>query len=202
MSALVTRLPDFGLRENGCNPSPFQGRIRPIRLQHRRRFWRRGTRPGHLRPAPGQRRPLEQKPFAIGVRIEHHQEAISRSQYGPAWDQLPPSDYRLSCHLPTGRSAFSFCVCPGGTVVASASSPGHLVTNGMSYRARDRKNINGGLLVGVTPEDFPGLDVLAGVRFQEHWERLAYEAGGGGFRAQLSWQAIFWRGGLLSRAVL
>lgn len=127
--------------------------------------------------------PMEQKPFAIGVRIEHHQEAISRSQYGPAWDQLPPSDYRLSCHLPTGRSAFSFCVCPGGTVVASASSPGHLVTNGMSYRARDGKNINGGLLVGVTPEDFPGLDVLAGVRFQEHWERLAYEAGGGGFRA-------------------
>lgn len=146
--------------------------------------------------------PMEQKPFAIGVRIEHPQEAISRSQYGPAWDQLPPSDYRLSVICPQAAAPFSFCVCPGGTVVASASSPGHLVTNGMSYRARDGKNINGGLLVGVTPEDFPGLDVLAGVRFQEHWERLAYEAGGGGFRAQLSWQAIFWRGGLLSRAVL
>ncbi|MDY4954346.1 MAG: hypothetical protein SO073_06885, partial [Candidatus Onthomonas sp.] len=123
------------------------------------------------------------KPFAIGVRIEHHQEAISRAQYGSAWNLLPPSDYRLSCHLPSGRSAFSFCVCPGGTVVASASSPGHLVTNGMSYRARDGENINGGLLVGVTPEDFPDGDVLAGVRFQERWESLAYEAGGGGFHA-------------------
>lgn len=127
--------------------------------------------------------PMEPKPFAIGVRIEHHQEAISRAQYGSAWNRLPPSDYRLSCHLPSGRSAFSFCVCPGGTVVASASSPGHLVTNGMSYRARDGENINGGLLVGVTPEDFPDGDVLAGVRFQERWESLAYEAGGGGFRA-------------------
>ena len=127
--------------------------------------------------------PMEPKPFAIGVRIEHHQEAISRAQYGAAWNRLPPSDYRLSCHLPSGRSAFSFCVCPGGTVVASASSPGYLVTNGMSYRARDGKNINGGLLVGVTPADFPDQDVLSGVRFQERWEQLAYEAGGGGFRA-------------------
>ena len=127
--------------------------------------------------------PMGQKPFAIGVRIEHHQQAISRAQYGEAWNRLPPSDYRLSCHLPGGRSAFSFCVCPGGTVVASASAPGHLVTNGMSYRARDGANINGGLLVGVTPADFPAGDVLSGIRFQEQWERLAYETGGGGFRA-------------------
>ncbi|MCD7757078.1 MAG: FAD-dependent monooxygenase, partial [Clostridiales bacterium] len=95
--------------------------------------------------------PLEQKPFAIGVRIEHRQEAISRAQYGDFWDRLPPSDYRLSCHLPGGRSAFSFCVCPGGQVVASSSEPGLLVTNGMSLRARDGVNINGGFLVGVNP---------------------------------------------------
>ncbi len=127
--------------------------------------------------------PMQQKPFAIGVRIEHCQEAISRAQYGDAWQYLPPSDYRLSCHLPNGRSAFSFCVCPGGQVVASASEPGHLVTNGMSLRARDGRNINGGLLVGVGPGDFGGSDPLAGVRFQQRWEALAWEAGGRNFRA-------------------
>lgn len=127
--------------------------------------------------------PLEQKNFAIGVRIEQPQQAISQAQYGPAWAQLPPSDYKLACHLPTGRSAFTFCVCPGGQVVASSSAPGQVVTNGMSLRARDGKNINGGLLVGVGPGDFPGGDPLAGVRFQEAWERAAYDLGGGGFLA-------------------
>ncbi len=127
--------------------------------------------------------PMEQKNFAIGVRIEHRQEDISKAQFGPAWDRLPPSDYKLSCHLPSGRSAFTFCVCPGGQVVASASEPGLLVTNGMSCRARDGQNINGGFLVGVGPEDFPGEDPLAGVRFQEQWERAAFLAGGESFRA-------------------
>jgi len=126
--------------------------------------------------------PMEKKNFAIGVRIEHDQQAVSARQYGPAWEKLPPSDYKLACHLPSGRSAFTFCVCPGGQVVAAASEPGHLVTNGMSLRARDGKNINGGFLVGVGPDDFPG-DVLAGVRFQEQWERAAFLAGGGDFRA-------------------
>ncbi|MGM9537259.1 MAG: NAD(P)/FAD-dependent oxidoreductase [Candidatus Onthomonas sp.] len=126
---------------------------------------------------------MEPKPFAIGVRIEHHQQAISMAQYGPAWDKLPPSDYHLACHLPEGRSAFSFCVCPGGVVVASASEPGHLVTNGMSYRARDGENINGGFLVGVNPGDYPGTDPLAGVRFQRQWEAAAYELGGRNFHA-------------------
>jgi len=122
--------------------------------------------------------PMEQKPFAIGVRIEHSQKAVSLRQYGPAWEQLPPSDYKLACHLPNGRSAFSFCVCPGGQVVAAASEPGQLVTNGMSLRARDGENINGGFLVGVGPGDFPGGDPLAGVRFQEQWEQAAYRLGG------------------------
>ncbi|MBE6957338.1 MAG: hypothetical protein E7450_07820 [Ruminococcaceae bacterium] len=127
--------------------------------------------------------PMEQKPFAIGVRIEHSQQVVSRSQYGPAWEQLPASDYKLACHLPSGRSAFSFCVCPGGQVVAAASEQGGLVTNGMSLRARDGANINGGFLVGVGPEDFGGSDPLAGVRFQQKWEQAAFVHGGSNWRA-------------------
>ena len=80
--------------------------------------------------------PMERKSFAIGVRIEHSQEAVSRAQFGAFWDKLPAADYKLSCHLPSGRSAFTFCVCPGGQVVAAASGHGQVVTNGMSLRAR------------------------------------------------------------------
>ncbi len=127
--------------------------------------------------------PMEQKKFAVGLRIEHRQRDISFRQYGGCWEKLPPSDYKLACHLPSGRSAFTFCVCPGGQVVAAASQAGGVVTNGMSCRARDGENINGGLLVGVGPEDFPGGDPLAGVRFQEAWERAAFQLGGGFFRA-------------------
>lgn len=127
--------------------------------------------------------PMERKNFAIGVRIEHSQEKISRAQFGESWDKLPAADYKLACHLPSGRSAFTFCVCPGGQVVAAASDYGQVVTNGMSLRARDSSNINGGFLVGVSPEDFGGDDPLAGVRFQEQWERAAWEKGGGNFLA-------------------
>ena len=123
--------------------------------------------------------PMEQKSFAIGVRIEHSQAAISQAQFGPAWEKLPAADYKLACHLPNGRSAFTFCVCPGGQVVAAASDYGQVVTNGMSLRARDGANINGGFLVGVGPGDFPGTDPLAGVRFQEQWERAAWDLGTG-----------------------
>ena len=126
--------------------------------------------------------PMEKKAFALGVRIEHRQEQVSLGQYGPVWTKLPPADYKLACHLPNGRSAFTFCVCPGGQVVAAASEQGGVVTNGMSLRARDGGNINGGLLVGVTPQDFPG-DVLDGVEFQRRWERMAFQLGGGDFRA-------------------
>ncbi len=124
--------------------------------------------------------PMESKPFAIGCRIEHSQELISLRQYGSAWTKLPPADYKLACHLPNGRSAFTFCVCPGGQVVAAESDYGQVVTNGMSFRARDGGNINGGLLVGVGPGDFEGSDPLAGVRFQEFWERTAWDLGTGG----------------------
>lgn len=126
---------------------------------------------------------LEPKPFAIGVRIEHKQAMVSAAQYGEAWSQLPPSDYKLACHLPNGRSAFTFCVCPGGQVVAAASEEGRLVTNGMSLRDRDGENINGGFLVGVNPGDFGGDDPLAGVRFQQVWEEAAFRKGGGGWHA-------------------
>ena len=124
--------------------------------------------------------PMEGKPFAIGCRIEHEQAAISEAQYGPAWTRLPPADYKLACHLPGGRSAFTFCVCPGGQVVAAAIDYGQVVTNGMSLRTRNGQNINGGFLVGVGPEDFEGSDPLAGVRFQETWEQIAWNVGTGG----------------------
>lgn len=126
---------------------------------------------------------MESKAFAVGVRIEHLQENISRSQYGDFANKLPPADYKLACHLPNGRSAYSFCVCPGGTVVAAASEEGRLVTNGMSNRARDGKNINGGLLVGVGAGDFQQSDPLAGMRFQRYWEEAAFKLGGGDYRA-------------------
>lgn len=123
------------------------------------------------------------KSFAIGVRAEHRQKSLSRAQFGAAAERLPAVDYKLACHLPNGRSVFSFCVCPGGDVVAAASQPGHLVTNGMSLRARDGETINGGILVGVSPEDYPGSHPLSGVLFQETWERAAFQLGGGNFRA-------------------
>ena len=127
--------------------------------------------------------PMEQKAFAIGVRIEHPQSAVSLAQFGPAWERLPAADYKLACHLPNGRSAFTFCVCPGGQVVAAASEKGRLVTNGMSCRARDGKNINGGFLVGVNPADFGSDHPLAGVAYQRHWEEAAFALGGGGYMA-------------------
>ena len=127
---------------------------------------------------------MEQKPFAIGVRIEHEQARISRAQFGESWEKLPPADYKLVCHLPNGRSAYTFCVCPGGEVVAAASEAERVVTNGMSEFARDKENINGGLLVNVTPEDYGGAeDPLAGIAFQRKLESAAYALGGGDYRA-------------------
>lgn len=126
---------------------------------------------------------MEAKPFAIGVRAEHLQEAISKAQFGEKAALLPPADYKLVCHLPNGRSVFSFCVCPGGSVVAAVSEPGRLVTNGMSLRARDGAQINGGILVNVTPEDFSSGHPLAGIAFQRRWEEAAFQLGGGNYCA-------------------
>lgn len=129
--------------------------------------------------------PMEPKPLAVGVRIEHRQADIDFAQYKElaGHPRLPASSYKLSCHLENGRGVFSFCVCPGGEVVAAASEYGRAVTNGMSCCARDGVNCNGGLLVGVTPEDFPGDGPLAGIAFQRELEERAYAAGGGGFIA-------------------
>lgn len=134
---------------------------------------------------------MEQKAFAMGVRIEHLQSKISRVQYGDFADRLPPADYKLACHLQGGRSAYSFCVCPGGQVVAAGSQQGRLVTNGMSNHARDGKNINGGYLVGVRPGDFCDDSPLGGMRFQQFWEERAFRLGGGGFTAPAQTLADF-----------
>ena len=129
--------------------------------------------------------PMEPKPFAVGVRIEHRQSDMDAQQYKQyaGHPSLPPTSYKLSAHTAAGRGVFSFCVCPGGQVVAAASEAGRVVTNGMSELARDGENINGGLLVSVTPEDFGGTDVLAGVAFQRRLEEAAYALGGGGYAA-------------------
>ncbi len=129
--------------------------------------------------------PLAPKPFAVGVRIEHLQREIDAAQYGEyaGHPALPVSSYTLSRHVSGGRTVFSFCVCPGGQVVASASEEGRLVTNGMSRYARDGENINGGLLVNVTPEDFGGNGPLAGIAFQRELEAAAFRLGGGDFTA-------------------
>ena len=129
--------------------------------------------------------PMEPKSLAVGVRIEHRQADIDLAQYRSlaGHPRLPAASYKLSCHLDSGRGVFSFCVCPGGEVVAAASEPGRAVTNGMSCYARDGVNCNGGLLVGVTPEDFPGEGPLAGIAFQRELEERSFAAGGGGFIA-------------------
>jgi len=139
---------------------------------------------------------MSRKPFAIGARIEHRQADIDRAQYGAAAGHpaLGAADYKLSVHLPDGRSAYTFCMCPGGQVVAAASEAGGVVVNGMSLFARDGENANSALLVNVVPEDFPGDDPLAGVRFQREWERAAFAAGGGDWRAPAQTVGDFLKG--------
>ncbi len=124
---------------------------------------------------------LERKVFAIGARIEHKQEMINKSQYGDMYKLLPAADYKLSAKTSTGRQVYTFCMCPGGEVVASASEDGGVVTNGMSMFKRDGENANSALLVNVTPDDLPGDDVLEGCYFQRAIEKKAYEIGGGYF---------------------
>jgi uncharacterized protein len=127
---------------------------------------------------------LEAKPFSIGFRIEHPQSLIDRARFGPSagHDVLGAADYKLVHHAGNGRSVYSFCMCPGGTVVAAASEPGHVVTNGMSQYSRDERNANAGIVVGITPEDYPG-GPLAGVDFQRVWESRAFELGGSNYDA-------------------
>ena len=181
-----------------------QGRLREIKVQDGAAVYTMPCdalilAPGHsardtfqmLRDAGAE---MEQKPFAVGVRIEHRQAAVSEAQYGSVWEKLPPADYKLACHLPGGRSAYTFCVCPGGQIVAAASHPGGVVTNGMSSRARDGEWINGGFLVNVRPEDFGSPDPLAGVSFQRIWEEAAYRFGKPGYAAPAQRVGDFLRG--------
>jgi len=132
---------------------------------------------------------LEAKPFSIGFRIEHPQSLIDQSRFGKFAGHpiLGSADYKLVHHATNGRSVYSFCMCPGGTVVAATSEPGRVVTNGMSQYSRNERNANAGFVVGVTPDDFPKIDaasqVLAGVAFQRQWETRAFELGGGDYSA-------------------
>ncbi|MBN4046895.1 hypothetical protein JYT90_01100, partial [bacterium AH-315-P07] len=128
---------------------------------------------------------FEAKPFSIGARIEHPQDLINRAQYGKhaGHSALGAADYSLVHHAKTGRTAYSFCMCPGGQVVAAASEPGHVVSNGMSYYSRDEANANSALAVDITPADFPDAHPLAGVAFQRYWEEQAFHAGGDNFHA-------------------
>jgi len=131
---------------------------------------------------------MEAKPFAIGFRIEHPQSLIDRARLGPNAGNplLGAADYKLVHHCTNGRSAYSFCMCPGGQVVAATSEEGRVVTNGMSQYSRAERNANAALVVNIDPADFPGdatTNPLAGIDFQRHWESRAFEAGGSSYKA-------------------
>jgi uncharacterized FAD-dependent dehydrogenase len=135
---------------------------------------------------------IDAKPLSIGVRIEHPQTMIDRARFGDCagHPRLGPADYKLVHHCEQsgaapGRSVYSFCMCPGGTVVAAASEPGRLVTNGMSQYSRAERNANAGIVVGLTTADYQpyGTGPLAGIAFQRHWEEKAFAVGGGDYHA-------------------
>jgi len=135
---------------------------------------------------------MEAKPFSVGVRIEHPQSLIDRARFGPAAGHpiLGAADYKLVHHASNGRAVYSFCMCPGGTVVAATSEPGCVVTNGMSQYSRNERNANAGLVVGLSPQDYRQdgaaggpVHPLDGIAFQRFWETRAYELGGGGYIA-------------------
>ncbi|HWY63956.1 MAG TPA: NAD(P)/FAD-dependent oxidoreductase [Rhizomicrobium sp.] len=126
---------------------------------------------------------IEAKPFSIGFRIEHPQGLIDKARFGRSIPELGAAEYRLVHHAKNGRSVYSFCMCPGGTVVAATSEAGRVATNGMSQYSRNERNANAGIVVGITPEsDYPD-HPLAGIELQRHWESRAFEAGGGTYAA-------------------
>ena len=143
---------------------------------------------------------MEAKPFSIGVRIEHPQSWIDQARFGPGagHPDLGAAAYTLSHHCTSeinlGRTVYSFCMCPGGTVVAAASEPERLVVNGMSQYSRNERNANSGLVVGIDPaRDYPG-DPLAGIAFQRHWEARAFEGGGSNYDAPVQTVGDFLEG--------
>lgn len=128
---------------------------------------------------------MNQKPFAVGVRIEHPQKMVNEAQFGKEKNnpKLGAADYKLTCHTSSGRSVYTFCMCPGGEVVAAASEEGMVAVNGMSQYAREEENANSALLVQIYPDDFGGTHPLQGMYFQREMERKAFQAGGGGYFA-------------------
>jgi uncharacterized protein len=134
---------------------------------------------------------LEAKPFSIGFRIEHPQGLIDKARFGRSVPELGAADYKLVHHARNGRSVYSFCMCPGGMVVAATSEQGRVVTNGMSQYSRNERNANAGIVVGITPQDYAPYDkgvpgetgVLAGVALQRHWETQAFLQGGASYVA-------------------
>lgn len=135
---------------------------------------------------------MEAKPFSIGFRIEHPQSLIDRARFGPnaGHERLGAADYKLVHHARNGRSVYSFCMCPGGTVVAATSEPGRVVTNGMSQYSRNERNANAGIVVGIAPADYRQdggndgvVNPLDGIAFQRQWESRAFELGGGTYDA-------------------
>jgi len=125
---------------------------------------------------------IEAKPFSIGFRIEHPQSIVDKARYGRTIPELGAAEYRLVHHAANGRSVYSFCMCPGGTVVAATSEEGRVATNGMSQYSRNERNANAGIVVGITPEDYPE-HVLAGIDLQRKWESKAFETGGATYKA-------------------
>ena len=128
---------------------------------------------------------IEAKPFSIGFRVEHPQSLIDRARFGQSYKELGAAEYRLVHHAANGRDVYSFCMCPGGTVVAAASEGGRVVTNGMSQYSRNERNANAGIVVGINPADYErhGTGALAGIALQRHWEAQAFVAGGSDYRA-------------------
>ena len=128
---------------------------------------------------------MEAKPFSIGFRIEHPQSLIDQCRFGKfaGHPDLGAADYKLVHHCKNGRSVYSFCMCPGGTVVAATSEEGRVVTNGMSQYSRNERNANSGIVVNVTPADFPSNHPLAGIELQQFWESRAYALGGEDYQA-------------------
>ncbi|NMG37077.1 hypothetical protein GRF61_21710 [Azoarcus sp. TTM-91] len=128
---------------------------------------------------------MEAKPFSVGFRVEHPQSLIDKARFGRHAGNalLGAADYKLVHHAKNGRSVYSFCMCPGGTVVAATSEPKRVVTNGMSQYSRNERNANAGIVVGITPEDYPGSGPLAGITLQRELESHAYELGGGDYLA-------------------
>ena len=128
---------------------------------------------------------MEAKNFSVGVRIEHLQEDINKAQFGNSKLHLPPADYKLSYHLPNGRSCYTFCMCPGGSVIASSSEENTIVTNGMSNYLRNNTNANSAILVNVTPSDFENNSPLSGIYFQKDLEEKAFVLGGKNYYAPI-----------------